>query len=340
MKLNNLMLKKKHKSMSSHTNINKLFKSAVLLAGFTSSTLYAGDTTPHNTMKPSNTKQALSNKSTNVSPYQVNYLYTGEEWENAKGGIQRGSSYMNNVDLKLMVDTAKAYGWKGGRFLLEGFYENSVSTGRQYVGAVDQQSPIDTAINKQLFRLYQLFYDQNFGKTDILIGIYDLETEYSVTKPMSLFLSKNLTWNTALDQAGTMPHNGLIGPGNYPYTPLAARIREDLNPYWHIQATIADGASDNPNDPTQNGVYFSSKYGALGIGEIDYTPKKFTKIMAGVWGLTSQLPANITYLDGTPRMIWGQEGGYVGATTRVYAPPEGGFKGLDAFFTLGFAHGD
>jgi hypothetical protein len=43
----------------------------------------------------------------------------------------------------------------------------------------------------------------------VRVGIYGLETDVSVTKPMSLFLSKDLTWNTALDPSGTMPQNGV-----------------------------------------------------------------------------------------------------------------------------------
>jgi porin len=181
-----------------------------------------------------------------------------------------------------------------------------------------------------MFRLYQAYYDQTFGATDVLVGIYDLETEFSVTKPMSLFLNKNLTWNTALDQSGTMPQNGTVGPGNYPFTPLAVRVRQTLAPGWSVQAAVADGASDNPKHPADNGVFIGSRYGAMIIGELDYTPDSHTKLMTGVWELTSKLPANHV---GAPRETWGQQGGYVGGATRLYSA--GGRRGLDGFLTLG-----
>ena len=266
--------------------------------------------------------------------YSLNLLYTGEAWDNTQGGIRRGLSYMYNVDGQFSVDTGKAFGWTGGTFYVEGFYANATSTGNSWVGALDQQSPIDTAANVQMFRLYQLYYDQNFGKTDVRFGIYDLESEFSTTKPMSLFLSKNLTWNTALDQSGTMPMNGTIGPGNFPYTPLALRIRQEFTNGWSAQFAIANGASDNPNNLADNGVHFSSAYGALGIGEVDYTPEKHTKFMIGGWGLTSKLPAFGQFNpDGTQRMTYGEFGGYVGAAARLYsASPK---QGLDGFFTFG-----
>jgi porin len=268
--------------------------------------------------------------------YSLNLLYTGELWDVASGGLRRGDSYMYNVDGQLQIDTGKAFGWTGGTFEVEGFFANATSTGNTWVGALDQQSPIDTAANVQMFRLYQLFYDQNLGATDVRVGIYDLETEFSSTKPMSLFLSKDLTWNTALDQAGTMPENGTVGPGNYPYTPLAARIRENLSPSLSVQFAVANGAADNPNNLADNGIYFSPAYGALFIGEADYTPDKYTKLMAGAWGITAKLPYfGQLNPDGTQRMTYGEGGAYVGGATRLYRGE--GKRGLDAFFTFGMS---
>jgi porin len=275
-----------------------------------------------------------ASESPSSGAYSLNLLYTGEAWDNTYGGLRQGWSYMENADAQLSVDTGKALGWTGGTFFAEGFYANAMSTGNKFVGALDQQSPIDTAANVEMFRLYQLYYDQNFGQTDVRFGIYDLETEFSNTKPMSLFLSKNLTWNTALDQAGTMPLNGTVGPGNYPYTPLALRVRQDFGQGWSGQFAIANGAADDPNNLANNGVHFSSDYGALFIGEVDYTPDKHTKLMAGAWGLTSKLPLfGELNPDGSQRMTYGEFGGYVGAATRLYsATPK---QGLDAFFTFG-----
>jgi porin len=277
---------------------------------------------------------APSAKASDPGAYSLNLLYTGEAWDVAQGGLKTGFAYMYNVDGQFTIDTGKAFGWTGGTFYAEGFYNNATSLGNGWVGAVDQQSPIDTAANVQMFKLYQLYYDQNFGRTDVRFGKYDLESEFSVTKPMSLFLSKDLTWNTALDQAGTMPLNGTVGPGNYPYTPLALRIRQDFGAGFSGQLAIANAVSDDPNNLAANGLYFAPKYGALAIGEGDYQPDKHTKVMAGVWGLTSQLPAfGQMNPDGSQKMVWGEYGGYVGAAARLYsASPK---QGLDGFFTFG-----
>jgi porin len=276
---------------------------------------------------------AMAQTAASPSPVQVNLLYTGELWSNVAGGVRRGTTYMQNADVQLRVDTEAAFGWTGGRFWLEGYYENRASLGNHYVGAVDQQSPIDSA-GYEMFRLYQLYYEQDFGKTNILFGIYDLETEFSTTKPMSLFLSKNLTWNTALDQSGTMPQNGTVGPGNYPYTPLAVRVRQTLGNGWSVQGVIADGVSDNPKRQASNGINISSNGGLLAMAEVDYEPSKTTKLMAGAWALTAKLPTNDMLTPaGTPRQVYGQQGGYIGGATRLYQGE--GRRGLDGFLTLG-----
>ena len=79
-------------------------------------------------------------------------------------------------------------------------------------------------------------------------------------------------------------------------------------------------------------MFFSSNYGAFMIGEVDYTPGRYTKLMGGVWGMTGKLPTNdMLNPNGSPRDTHGDEGGYIGATTRVYAPADG--AGSTAFFT-------
>ena len=152
--------------------------------------------------------------------------------DNTSGGIKHGVMSMNNLDAALSVDAGEAFGWTGGTLHLEAFYENSQSLEDQYVGAIDTQSSIDTT-GPSMFRIYQVYYDQAWSSTDVRFGIYDLETEFSNTKPELLFLSKNYTWNTAFDLSGTMTANGVIGPGNYPYTPLALRVRQACTPFRH-----------------------------------------------------------------------------------------------------------
>jgi porin len=270
--------------------------------------------------------------------YSFGLLYTGEAWDVPSGGVRRGASYMNNLDAVFRVDTGKAFGWTGGEFVVEAFGANAMSTGNSYVGAINSPSLIDTGLGVGVVRLYQIYYDQKFVATgtDVRLGIYDLDNEFSITKPMTVFLNANLATNTAFDHAGNQTSGGNSGSATYPNTPLALRVRQPVAPNLSVQVAVADGVADNPNNPYQSTVLFGPGYGALFIGEVDYTPDKYTKLMAGAWELTSRLPDFGQFnADGSQRMIYGQQGAYVGGAMRLYSAS--GPRGLDGFFTLGAA---
>jgi porin len=279
--------------------------------------------------------EACAQTGAEPSPYQLNILYIGEGWDNAAGGIKTGSVYQQMTDVTLSVDAARALGWPGGSFTLEGFWANKKSLNDQYQGALQPTSGVDTETGRNLYRLYQVYYDQNFSGsgTDIRFGIQDLSQTFSNTKPELLFLNRNFQWNSAIDQTGTLTANGDIGPGNYPFTPLALFASQDLGEGWRVMGVVADGVADSPTHPWVNTISFSADTGATIIGEVDYQPSRNTKFMAGLWDLTAKVP---TFAPVTPQQFQRNlEGGYIGGATRLYS--DEGRRGLDAFATLGFS---
>lgn len=263
------------------------------------------------------------------SPYTLKLQYTGEAWDNAAGGLRTGTAYLHNVDAQVYINTDKAFGWTGGSFLGEAFYANSRSIDTQYVGSAQDPSVIDTT-GISMVRLYQLYYKQNWGDTNLLVGIYDLETEFGSSRPMELFFNGAYAWTFTLDQSG------LTGPSTYPNTAPAIRLKHYLSDDWSVQAAVLDGVSDSLKKPDQNSIIFNKRYGLLAIGEVDYVPSAHTKIMAGYWGFTGQFDAlGRTAPDGNQAQTWGSTGGYIGAATRLY--PERGRRGLDGFVNFGFA---
>jgi porin len=255
--------------------------------------------------------------------------YTGEAADNVTGGLRSGATYMNQVLGQLHVDAGKAFGWTGGSIVLEGFYENANSLDTQYLGAIQDPSLIDTS-GVSMFRLYQAYYKQDIGNTNLLIGIYDLETEFGITRPMDIFFNGAYAWTFTLDQSGRN------GPSTYPNTSLAFRVRQKLNDQWSVQAAVLDGVPDSVKHPDANAVIFTKTNGAMLIGEVDYTPTKTTKIMAGYWYYTGQFDAiNQFGADGSQRQVFGSSGGYVGAATRLYS--QTARRGLDGFVNVGFA---
>ena len=265
---------------------------------------------------------------TGPSPITLRLQYTGELGYNAVGGIHQGTTYLNQLLAQLHVDTDKAFGWTGGSFVLEGFYENADSLDSQFVGAAQDPSLIDTS-GVAMFRVYQAYYKQDIGSTNLLFGIYDPETEFGITKPMDIFFNGAYAWTTTLD------HSGLNGPSTYPNTSLAFRIHQQITDQWSVQAAVLDGVPDSIKYPNINTVNINKNAGALILAEVDFVPTRTTKIMAGYWAYTGQFPAlNRFDEEGLQSQVSGSSGGYVGGATRLYT--QGGRRGLDGFANLGF----
>lgn len=255
--------------------------------------------------------------------------YTGELAVNPEGGIHDGSIYMNNLDAQLAVDTGKAFGWEGGRLFFEGFYESAASPNQHFVGAVQDPSAIDTD-GIAMFRVYQAYYDQRVGDTDLRVGIMDLETEFGATRPMDVFFNGAYAWNSALDASGRN------GPSTYPNTALGVRVRQKIDDQWSVQLAVTDGVPDDPAAPQANAINFNDRNGAFIIGQVNYTPSRTTKLIAGIWDYTGQFDAlGETTAGGVQREVFGSRGGYVGGTTRIYSP--GPHRGLDLFANVGIA---
>ena len=266
-----------------------------------------------------------------TSPVTIRLEYTGEEAYNAAGGLHDGNAYLNQALVQVAVDTGTAFGWKGGRFDFEGFYENATSLDTQYVGAIQDPSVIDTS-GTALFRLYQAFYAQQIGRTNILLGIYDLATEFDETKASDLFFNGAYGWTTTFDQSG------LNGPSNYPNTSLALRIQQKLGRRWRLKLAVVDGEPDSAKNPHATSVNINKANGVLLIGELDYIASRTTKLMAGAWGYTGSFPTlEASNANTVTHRVYGSEGGYVGGTTRLYSITA--HRGLDAFANIGIANG-
>jgi porin len=265
------------------------------------------------------------------SPFQLRLNYTGEAWQNS-GGLQNGNDYMANYFASLSVNTDKAFGWTGGRFVVSGFYNSGPSLNENFVGAFQDPSAIDVD-GRSLLRLYQVYYDQKFGNTDVRFGVMDLESEFGITRPMDTFFNGAFAWTSTLDVSGAQ---GLNGPSTYPNTAFGVRIRQIINDQWSVQGAVVNGMADELGSPQSNSVNFSNSSGALAIAEVDYTPIARTKIMAGYWMYTGLMDTQNQYTDsGALRQARDSNGAYIGGTTRIYTIKDG--RGVDAFVNFGIA---
>jgi porin len=278
--------------------------------------------------RPSALGQAQSADS-GPSPFQLRLQYTGEAWSNS-GGLQNGNTYLQNAFAGLKVDTEKAFGWTGGRFVAEGFYNTGNSLNENFVGSVQDPSAVDVG-DRSLLRVYQVYYDQKFGNTDIRFGVMDLETEFGISRPMDVFFNGAFAWTSTIDASG---QRGLNGPSTYPNTSLGVRVRQKINDEWSVQGAVVNGMSDRVDFPHSNSIDINNRNGALAVAEVDYVPIARTKLMMGYWTYTGLQDTQNEFSDtGALRQVRGSQGAYIGGTTRLYTIKDA--RGLDAFVNFG-----
>ncbi len=267
--------------------------------------------------------------------FELKALYTGEEWYNASGGLKQATTNIDNIDLSLAFDAEKKFGWTGATFMLDGLYNNGRSAD-SLTGATQQVSPIDS-IGPQIFRLYQAWYNQDFfnGKTSVMTGLFDLNTDFDELDSAALFFNSGYSWNSVLDQSGRN------GPSTFPNTSLGTRVRQRLDnaQAWTVEAAVVDGVPDNPDHPRENTININHNNGALIIGEGYYHPDDHTKILLGLWRYTGTFAdQTVVDINGNPRQDSDNEGAYAGIHKRLYTIQ--GRRGIDGFANVGIGNGD
>jgi porin len=191
---------------------------------------------------------------------------------------------------------------------------------------------LDAYGSTNMVKLYQAYYEQRFGATDVLVGKYDVQTQFATTRPMELFGNKGQAMNMAFMLMGAA--SGFNGASTYPNSAVGLRVKQTLNDQWSLKLGVLDGMADRPNGAT--GILIKDTYGALGIGEVDFTPAAHTKLMAGVWGDTGKFNKLGQFTSTfAPIKTWGTTGEYVGGATRLYTIE--GARGVDGFVNVGFA---
>lgn len=262
--------------------------------------------------------------------FDLSLQHVSEVWQNY-GGLQTGSDYMGSVDASLGVDLQKLLGIQDARIFIEGYYVGGTSLDFNYTGALALPSAADGLVAMRQVKLYQAYYEQSFGSLDVLLGKYDIQQQFATTPPMELFGNRSLGLSETLVLSGP---NG-VGTSTYPNTAVGTRVKYKLNDQWTVKFGMLDGVADNTDDSSTDFI-FSSKYGIMGIAEVDYTPIARTKLMVGGWGYTGKFDKTGEFNpDGTMQQTYGNSGVYVGGTTRIYTIA--GSRGVDAFFMTGYS---
>lgn len=262
------------------------------------------------------------------SPWTFSAEYTADVSGVASGGVRREARYLDNLGVALEGDLEAAFNWRGARIHVSGLY-NGGGEPNALAGTLQGVDNIEVA--DQGARLFEAFIEQDLGGSgSLLVGLYDLNSEFYATEASGLLLSPPFGIGSEL--ASTGPN----GPAIFPSSSLAARLRIGDAETLYAQAAVINADARTLGD--RGGVATSLDHGLLGIVEVGGGgPFRYA---VGAWRY-DQLQDDIRALnpDGDPAQSRAH-GAYVLAEGRVFgvADPDG--PQVDLFGRLGLSDGD
>lgn len=158
---------------------------------------------------------------------------------NFSGGVSRGYSYNGRIGVSMGFDTKKAHLWKGGYVFAQGFGIYSGSPSANLIGDIQPISRIEAS---DRICLFELWYRQDIGPVQIIVGQHDMNSLFGVNKLAGTLI------NTSF---GLYPSISLETPFSiYPAATSAAVARVKISPSLLVQAAAYDGKplvfKDNP----------------------------------------------------------------------------------------------
>ena len=217
---------------------------------------------------------AVASTKARADTFETGVVLTTEVNSLVKGGLDVGSSSLNNLDLTAHWQGGN--GWEAFGYVL-GDFGDDFSANR--VGDVQVTSNIDCPDGWRLFEAYgkkTIGEDQGY----VMAGLINLNGIFDVQDNATVFL--NASHGIGVDYSQT-------GPSIFPTTGVGLVGEWRLSPHQSVRAGMFDGVPGDPYDTTKF-VYIklSAEEGSHLIGEYQYDFKGgFTKL--GIWKNTATL---------------------------------------------------
>lgn len=194
-------------------------------------------------------------------PFKVSVAYTGEFWGNLYGGTDTGTRYLDNIDVNLEINfSALPLGLRGITVYIYGLGNQGGSIS-ELTGDLQGLSNIES---DNSWRIFEVWAQKKFflAHSSILMGLYDINSEFNVLDSSLLFINSSHGLDAALALSGE------LGPSTFPYTSLASRIKVNPAGGWVFQAAVLDGIPSNPANPGGTKIFLRERDGLLFLAEI------------------------------------------------------------------------
>lgn len=180
------------------------------------------------------TRSAWSEKGINTE-----LLFKGMLMDNLSGGISQGRDYMQDIELKQGLDTAKLWDIPDSAAYIHVLLNSGGKMNAAYGGSL--MGVDNSEINANNSKLYQAWFNKNFFSStlSVLAGVYPVGAEFYVTDSSGIFL------HPSFDMAAELAQTGKNGSSISPFAALGVRIKYQPSPIFYAQAAVLDG---NPGE--------------------------------------------------------------------------------------------
>ena len=214
----------------------------------------------------------MSSGSASGAGYDFEFVYTGELWRNADGGLKTGSRYLDNVDATLQIDLAQAWGLRGTLFA-HALYNNGTTLSDELVGDAQTITNIDTI---ESLRVFELWYEFGEGPWSLRSGLYAVDGEFDINNAGGLFINSSHGTGTDLGQSGEN------GPSIFPVSALGVRYQYRAEKFA-ARIAVLDGVPGDPEDPASNRIDLGGDDGLLMLAELELPLGESGRFWGGYW---------------------------------------------------------
>lgn len=188
------------------------------------------------------------------------------------GGVRSDSAVLGNMDLTLEADLGD-----GTLFLYVLGNDGHGGPPSALVGDIQATSNIEAP---DTWKLYEAWYQHDFGSWSVLGGLHDFNSEFDVLENAALFTNSSF---------GIGPDVSQVGPSIFPTTALALRLRVEPCPVSYLQVAVYDGVPGDPDNENRTQVILGEGDGQFYAGEFGVSDDAdgYYKVALGGWYRTA-----------------------------------------------------
>lgn len=258
----------------------------------------------------------------------VSATYKADVVSILSGGVDNGTVFADNLDIKFDADLSRALRW-GGATAHVHLLNNSGEAPNDRAGTLQGVDNIE--VERQRARLYEAWIEQRFAgdAASARVGLYDLNSEFYATEASGLLMAP--AFGIGSELAATGPN----GPSIFPSTALAVRLDWRANDALTLRGAVINARAGVIGDPGSVDLDFDD--GALFVVEAAWHGPMALSL--GAWRYSDRHD-DIRDLDGFGEPLKRiAQGAYI-AAERQLSGDDDARPAVSAFFRAGVSDGD